>query len=145
MSLATPIRTSPSKPPGRLPGKSRLLGKVVLVDANDPQLGSARVLRYALEGADLAVCHRVPIEELFAIQQQVEASGVRCVLYELDLDDEWNCGLVVQSVTECLGPIDLVVDVKGHVTSLSSHEAQDARVLLQLLGGENRELRRAVA
>ena len=96
-------------------GTTRLAGKVVLVDASDVEIGVLCAYRYASEGADVALAYSVPCDSIFIVQRQIEALGSRCVLYEIELDDEWNCGLVVQSTAECLGPIDIVVNRSGHV------------------------------
>jgi 3-oxoacyl-[acyl-carrier protein] reductase len=96
-------------------GGTRLVGKVVLIDASMVEEGVQRAHRYANEGADVALAYHMPCDEIFIVQRQIEALGNRCVLYEIDLEDEWNCGLVVQSTAECLGPIDLIVNRRGHV------------------------------
>lgn len=90
-------------------------GKVVLLHVSDLAQATAIALRYAREGADLALAYDTPSEQYILLQQKLEALGSRCMLYELDLSDEWNCGLVLQSASECLGSVDLVVDRQGRV------------------------------
>lgn len=93
----------------------KLSGKVALIDASEVTEGVQRAYRYAKEGADVALAYSSPCDAVLIVQRQIEALGSRCVLYEIDLEDEWNCGLVVQNMAECLGPIDLIVNRSGRV------------------------------
>ncbi len=127
---------APSDGLGR--GAPRLVGKVVLIEATEPQSGVLRAHRYAKEGADIALTYAEPCDELFTVQRQIEALGSRCVLYELELDDEWNCSLVVQSTLECLGPIDFVVNGHGHVHATESDMPLTASELLSVAIGPSR-------
>lgn len=88
----------------------RFVGKVVLLEVETPPEAAMLAMRYAREGADLALVYPQPAEELLIVQQQIEALGCRCVLYEVDLADPWDAGLVLQSARECLGSIDIFVD-----------------------------------
>lgn len=115
-------------------GGPRLTGKVVLIDASDVAEGVQRAYRYAKEGADVALAYHVPCEPIFIVQRQIEALGNRCVLYEIDLTDDWNCGLVVQSTAECLGPIDLIVNRRGHVHVCDGAPCAAADVLEAVAG-----------
>lgn len=128
-SLPTPSAIRPRPLVGSGKSERRLLGKVVLLDASEPEHGLVWARRYAREGADLALCHHLQHEEIAAFQQEAEAAGTRCVLYEILLDDEWNCRLVLESVRECLGSIALIVNKYGDVlqagAALSASELLD--------------------
>lgn len=121
--------------PDGLESSARLVGKVVLVEATEPHSAVLRAHRYAKEGADIAIAYDQPWPELFTVQRQIEALGNRCVLYEIALDDEWNCGLVVQSTAECLGPIGLIVNGHGHVHVPTVSEPLTASGLLDVVVG----------
>lgn len=109
--------------------ESGLSGMVVLLDVEEPSAGARLAMRYAKRGADLAIAHANAAKELLIVQQQIEALGNRCVLYEVDLADEWNCGLVLQSARECLGSIDLVVARTGHVRVVEKGETLEPHVV----------------
>jgi len=108
---------------------TKLAGKVALLHVGEPTYGAMLALRYAREGADVALVYPEPCAELEQVQQQIESLGARCVLYEVDLEDSWNCGLVVQSTTECLGPVDIVVDARGAVVLVEEGEELTPRQL----------------
>ena len=119
--------------------RAKLAGKVALIHVEEPSYGALLALRYAREGADVALVYPEASSELEAVQRQIEAIGCRCVLYEVDLADAWNCGLVLQSTTECMGPVDFLVDAGGRVHLLEEGEELDADRLRDTVRGRTGE------
>lgn len=137
-TLTDPMRSTTSTVEGRT---AKLAGKVALLHVGEPTYGAMLALRYAREGADVALVFPEASIDLENVQQQIEALGARCVLYEVDLEDSWNCGLVLQSTAECLGPVDFVVDRRGAVVLVEEGEQLTPQLLKDAVGARSSERR----
>ena len=120
---------------GRSSGRpAGVTGRVALVDAREPRGLELAVNRLVEEGYALALCSTRPGERLGELQRGLEDRGVRCVVYEISLDDDWDCELVLQSVSVCLGDLAVVVDRTGTMTRVDEAEEITGRSLRGLLG-----------
>jgi 3-oxoacyl-[acyl-carrier protein] reductase len=86
-----------------------LAGKAVLITGGNRGLGAALALAFAAEGADVGISARDG-ERLAAVQEQVEALGVRCVAVVADLARTGECERVVAEVAQQLGRLDILVN-----------------------------------
>ncbi|GKT04642.1 SDR family oxidoreductase [Furfurilactobacillus entadae] len=95
-------------------GHKRLSGKKALITGGDSGIGRAVAIAYAREGADVAIAY-LPAEQADAeeVEKQITAAGRRSVQIPVDLTKEDETKLMVQTATDALGGLDIVVMVAG--------------------------------
>lgn len=86
-----------------------LNGKVAIVSGLGPGLGRAVALRFAAEGADVALGARSE-EYLRAVAAEVRDLGRRAAWVETDVTDPEQCAALAQATRENLGGIDVLVN-----------------------------------
>lgn len=80
----------------------RLLeGQVALVTGASGGIGRAIALRFAEEGAAVAVHCRTAVAAAREVASRIEDSGARAVVPEADLRDEDACRRLVREAAEC--------------------------------------------
>jgi ketoreductase len=87
-------------------------GRVALITGAGRGIGRAIALRYAREGAAIAVTART-VEELQSLLDEVRHEGGQAIAVPADLADVGAPGLVVKQVLESLGTIDILVNNAG--------------------------------
>ncbi|MCL7453929.1 MAG: glucose 1-dehydrogenase [Anaerolineae bacterium] len=126
-----------------------LTNKVVLVTGGTSGIGQAIAVRFAAEGAHVAINYRRSKEDAAetdemvhrALEQcvhDVEAHGVNHILVQADLAKEDEVQRMVQEVIEKLGGLDILVNNAGIQVTADSHEMRIAdfdRVLAVNLRG----------
>jgi glucose 1-dehydrogenase len=95
------------------PTADRLRGKVALVTGGAGGIGRAIALRFAEEGADIAIADIAPCRE--ATARDVRSLGRRCVAVQTDVSDRAQVENLVGTVLEEFQRIDILVNNAGIV------------------------------
>ncbi|TNJ68290.1 SDR family oxidoreductase [Paenibacillus hemerocallicola] len=90
----------------------RLSGKVALVTGGSHGIGQAVVLRYAREGAKVALCGRgkAALEETVAL---IREQGGEALAFETDVSDKGQVDRLIDGIVEQWGRLDIVVNNAG--------------------------------
>lgn len=91
----------------------RCEGKIVLVTGAQQGIGRAVALRFAQEGADVALNYLDDRPAAEAIAAQIKALGQRCTLIRADVSKSAEIRQLVATVEADLGPIDVLVNNAG--------------------------------
>jgi 3-oxoacyl-[acyl-carrier protein] reductase len=91
---------------------NRLNGKTALITGASRGIGRAIALRFAQEGADLALAARTA-GDLESLQAEIESLGRRCVVFPRDLRDAEQVRDLAQASQDVLGPLDILVNNAG--------------------------------
>ena len=91
----------------------RCEGKIVLVTGAQQGIGRAVALRFAQEGADVALNYLDDRPAAEAIAAQIEAFGQRCATIQADVSKSADIRQMVAAVEYDLGPIDVLVNNAG--------------------------------
>jgi glucose 1-dehydrogenase len=106
-----------------------LKGKNVLVTGGSSGIGQAIAVRFAEEGANVAINYSGRIEEARETEEQVQIClkkvqqmGVRDILVQADVSKEEDVVRMVATVVSELGGLDILVNNAGIQISTPSHE-----------------------
>ncbi len=106
-----------------------LKGKNVLVTGGTSGIGQAIAVRFAQEGANVAINYRKKAEEAAETEAQVhtcvkkvQQHGVQDVLVQADVSVEADVGRMIQEVIEKLGGLDILINNAGIQIPGDSHE-----------------------
>ncbi|TMV50219.1 SDR family oxidoreductase [Paenibacillus mesophilus] len=90
----------------------RLSGKVALVTGGSHGIGQAVVVRFAREGAKVALCGRgkAALDETVAL---IREQGGEALAFETDVSDKSHVDRMIDSIVEQWGRIDIVVNNAG--------------------------------
>lgn len=91
----------------------RCEGKIVLVTGAQQGIGRAVALRFAQEGADVALNFLDDRPAAEAIAAQIEALGRRCAVIRADVSQTVEIRQLVATAEGDLGPIDVLVNNAG--------------------------------
>jgi NAD(P)-dependent dehydrogenase (short-subunit alcohol dehydrogenase family) len=91
-------------------GCRRLSGRRAIVTGGDSGIGRAVAVRFAREGADVAVVYLEEHEDARETARVVEEAGRRCVLIAGDVGDAAFCREAVRRCVEELGGVDVLVN-----------------------------------
>jgi 3-oxoacyl-[acyl-carrier protein] reductase len=92
---------------------NRLEGKTALVTGASRGLGKAIALRFAEEGANVAVIYRQQAEKAAEVVAGVEAAGGKGIAIQADCTDEDEVGAMVDDVLVAFGEIRILVNNAG--------------------------------
>ena len=90
-----------------------LSGKTALVTGAARGIGKALALRFAEEGANIAVTDLVIDENGEATRQEIEAKGVKCLAYASNAADFAETEEIVKKIHADFGQIDILVNNAG--------------------------------
>lgn len=104
----------------------RLDGKVALVTGGSRGIGRGIVETLAAEGADVAVNYTAHAEAANEVVAAVQALGRKAIAVRADVSNREQVDAMVASVTDQLGPIDVLVNNAGVETIVPFLELDDA-------------------
>ena len=89
---------------------NKLAGKKALITGGDSGIGRSVAVLFAKEGADVAINY-LPAEQVDAdeVKRQIESLGRTCIQIPGDLTDAQFCRTLVDTVTQQLGQLDILV------------------------------------
>ena len=116
----TPKKASPKKPTLKpAPIYKRLKGKRVFITGAGSGIGRATAVRFAAEGASLAIADLRGAKETAAAITQ---AGGKAVAYDLDVTDATAVHKIVDKAAKALGGLDIVCNIAGIGHFANSHE-----------------------
>lgn len=90
-----------------------LSGKTAVITGASRGIGKAIALRFAAEGADIAITDIVTPEDMERTRQEVLAQGVTCRIYQVDAADFGATQEAVKAIHGDFGRIDILVNNAG--------------------------------
>jgi NAD(P)-dependent dehydrogenase (short-subunit alcohol dehydrogenase family) len=102
-----------------------------LVTGASSGIGEATALRLAAAGHPVALSSR-RVERLEATAEKVRAAGGEAVAVELDLADPDSPRRCVESASEALGDLEVLVSVAGDVLPTKAHETEPEQFARQI-------------
>src|SRR5208283_1741894 len=104
----------------------RLEGKTALITGASSGIGQAIAIRFAQEGANVAINYRSGAEQAEAtramIQTQKNGGGSRDIIVQADVSDEEQVKGMFEEVLREFGRLDILVNNAGIQKSCPSHE-----------------------
>ena len=94
--------------------KSRFKGKVAIVTGGGSGLGEAMALRFAKEGARVAIPD-INLDAAQRVQREIGASGGKALAMKTDVSRAEDVKAMVKQIIEGLGKIDILVNNAGVV------------------------------
>jgi glucose 1-dehydrogenase len=91
----------------------RLQGEIAVVTGSDSGIGQAIAFAFAKEGADVAITYLHDKEGAERTKHEIEATGRRCYLYNLDVRDPAMVADYFKQVQEQLGTPTILVNDAG--------------------------------
>jgi len=92
--------------------KGNIAGKTVIITGASSGIGEATALKLAPTGAKLILVAR-DITKLEATQAQIAELGGEAHIFSCDISDMESCDVLVKSVLEAHGPIDVLINNAG--------------------------------
>ncbi|KAI0377784.1 putative NRPS-like enzyme [Hypomontagnella monticulosa] len=96
----------------RLPSRGPLTGRVAVVTGASSGIGAAVATALAREGAHVVIAAR-RTEALEALKNKLTSSGSKVLVQKTDVTDRKQVEALMQTATEKLGPIDILVCCAG--------------------------------
>lgn len=97
----------------KMTGERRLHGQTAVVTGASRGIGRAIALRFAAEGAAVAINYRGSKERAEAVKAQIEEAGGRAFLFPCDVSDFSACESFFKEAVEQLGRLDILVNNAG--------------------------------
>lgn len=91
----------------------KLKNKVALISGGDSGIGRAVAVKFAQEGADVAIVYLSEEVDAQDTKELVEAENRQCLLISGDIGEEAFCKSAVQKTVEELGGLDILVNNAG--------------------------------
>ena len=92
----------------------RLLGKVSIITGAGQGIGRATALKFASEGAKVALCD-INLDSIKQTMQEIEADGGEAACFHIDVTDKVSIAKMVEGVMIKWGRIDTLVNNAGIV------------------------------
>ena len=92
----------------------RLLGKVSIITGAGQGIGRATALKFASEGAKVALCD-INLDSIKQTMQEIEADGGEAACFRIDVTDKVSIAKMVEGVMIKWGRIDTLVNNAGIV------------------------------
>jgi 3-oxoacyl-[acyl-carrier protein] reductase len=90
-----------------------LKGHTALVTGASRGIGAAVALALAEAGAAVAVNYRERADDAEAVAAKIAASGGRAIAVAADVSQGYDVAMMVDQVTQALGPIDILINNAG--------------------------------
>ncbi|GED69350.1 3-ketoacyl-ACP reductase [Brevibacillus reuszeri] len=97
-----------------------LQGKVALITGAATGIGRATALRLAKEGVHITINYSKSEQEARETQKEVEALGVKSLLYKADVADDEAVRLMVKETIQAFGRLDILINNAG-ITNFVDH------------------------
>ncbi|MDR6515450.1 SDR family oxidoreductase [Chryseobacterium camelliae] len=94
----------------------RLENKSVLITGGDSGIGKAVSLRFAKEGADIAIIYHEDRERAEEVQKEIESMNRKCIIIPGDISDHKFCKQAAKQAADAFGKIDILVNNAGTQT-----------------------------
>lgn len=94
------------------PSPDRLKGKVAIITGGAKGIGRAIALRFAQEGADIAIAD-ICTDSMSSAEKEIRALGRECIGRQTDVADRENVERTVQAVLDRFSNIDILVNNAG--------------------------------
>jgi glucose 1-dehydrogenase len=111
---------------------ARLTGKNVLITGASSGIGKAIAIRFAQEGANVAINYHSGADRAEAVRKEIQtvAAGVRAsgkdLTVQADVSDEEQVKRMFSQVIEKLGSLDILINNSGIQKPVPSHELEMA-------------------
>jgi NAD(P)-dependent dehydrogenase (short-subunit alcohol dehydrogenase family) len=92
------------------PGFGRLNGKVALITGGDSGIGRAIAIKFAKEGADVAIVYLDEHEDAKETAAEVKKYGKEALLLSTDISVEVNCKSAIEKTLEKFGHLHILVN-----------------------------------
>lgn len=106
----TPMRPQPVTISPELHGSGKLLGKVAAISGGDSGIGRATAVRFAREGAKVAILYLNEQRDAAETARLVEAEGSECLLLKGDVGKAAFCRKAVKEIVQKFGRLDVLVN-----------------------------------
>lgn len=90
-----------------------LQGKTALVTGGGTGIGKATALRLAKENMNIAINYSRSEEEALKTKKEVEALGVKCLVYKADIASDAQIKEMISGVVRDFGRLDVLVNNAG--------------------------------
>ncbi len=111
----------------------KLTGKNTLVTGASMGIGEAIAIRFAQEGANVAINYRSHAEEAQAVKRKVEEAAAqfsgakpKVTVIQADVADEEQVGRMFREAIEAFGSLDILINNAGIQMPCASHEIEMA-------------------
>jgi NAD(P)-dependent dehydrogenase (short-subunit alcohol dehydrogenase family) len=91
-------------------GSGKLQDKVAIITGGDSGIGRSVAVRFAREGADVAIVYRAEHRDAEVTKAAIEKEGRRCLLISGDVRDPRFCRAAVAQTLKELGRLDVLVN-----------------------------------
>jgi len=103
-----------------------LAGKVALVTGGSRGIGAAIAMRFAADGADVAISYAASPDRAKQVAKQIESEGARAFAVKADQADPKQVIDPVKSVHAHFGKLDILVNNAGsYITGVVGDPAAD--------------------
>lgn len=92
---------------------SLLTGKVAIITGASRGIGKSIALKFAQNGADIAISDVVPVEKMESVVTELSAFGVKAKAYQSDASDFKASEDFVNAVVNDFGKVDVLVNNAG--------------------------------
>jgi NAD(P)-dependent dehydrogenase (short-subunit alcohol dehydrogenase family) len=92
------------------PGFGRLQGKVAIITGGDSGIGRAIAIKFAKEGADVAIVYLDEHQDAEETAQEIKKYGKEAFLISTDISLESNCKSVIQKTLEKFGHLHILIN-----------------------------------
>lgn len=92
------------------PGFGRLNGKVAIITGGDSGIGRAIAIKFAKEGADVAIVYLDEHQDAEETAREVRRYGKEALLIATDISQEVNCRNVIEKTLERFGHLHILVN-----------------------------------
>lgn len=90
-----------------------LTGKTAVITGASRGIGKAVALKFAKEGASVAINYNGSAEKAEEVKKEIEALGVRAEVYQCNVSDYTACEEFLKQVVKDFGRIDILVNNAG--------------------------------